>query len=42
MVREYALCVQEAKESAVTGAPTDDFDTEDIYQASKTYSAILP
>ena len=36
-------CVfKKPKKDAVTGAPTDDFDTEDIYQASKTYSAIQP
>ena len=36
-------CVfKKPKKDAVTGAPTDDFKTEDVYQASKTYSAIQP
>ena len=42
MVREYAMCVQKPQKGAVTGAPTDDFDTEDVYQASKTYVAMNP
>ena len=36
-------CVfKKPKKDAVTGAPTDDFDTEDVYQASKTYVAMNP
>ena len=36
-------CVfKKPKKDAVTGAPTDDFDTEDVYQASKTYTAMNP
>ena len=36
-------CVfKKPKKDAVTGAPTEDFDTEDVYQASKTYAAIQP
>ena len=36
-------CVfKKPQKDAVTGAPTDDFDTEDVYQASKTYVVMTP
>ena len=36
-------CVfKKPKKDDVTGVPTDDFDTEDVYQASRTYTATTP